>query len=261
MSANDSTTLINAVAYYRRSTDKQSESIPTQQEAVRAYALKNGCRIIREYLDAGISGDEPERRPDFLRLRQDAQEKGDFEAVLCWDQDRFLRTDPLEAGYWIKPLRDRGIYLDTVAQGRVNWDDFAGTRSWPWANASAYKAVPAPTTPAENTTSERSSPAHRAASSARRRANGPERFLLKVLRPLVSERRAADDDRRLRWEVRHQGDAHTRRIARRPPPVAPSGNRSHCQPSFRVVSSTAAAWNHRPREDALLPASAKGRRP
>ena len=48
------------------------------------------------------------------------------EAVLCWDQDRFGRFDPLEAGYWIKPLRDAGIRLETVAQGRIDWEDFAG---------------------------------------------------------------------------------------------------------------------------------------
>jgi hypothetical protein len=28
----------------------------------------------------------------------------DFQAVLCWDQDRFGRFDPLEAGDRVKPL-------------------------------------------------------------------------------------------------------------------------------------------------------------
>jgi DNA invertase Pin-like site-specific DNA recombinase len=119
---------MDAVAYLRVSTkkDEQAASIPTQREEVRKYAEKHGYRIIREYVDDGISGDETEKRVAFQRMLADAKARRDFVAVLCWDQDRFGRFDPLEAGYWIKPLRDAGVHLATVAQGRVNWDDFAG---------------------------------------------------------------------------------------------------------------------------------------
>jgi DNA invertase Pin-like site-specific DNA recombinase len=115
-----------AVAYYRMSTDRQEKSIPAQREAVRAYAKKHGYRIVREYVDEGISGDETEKRVQFQRMRDDAGRLGDFRAVLCWDQDRFGRFDTLDAGYWVKPFRDAGVWLETVAQGRIDWDDFAG---------------------------------------------------------------------------------------------------------------------------------------
>jgi DNA invertase Pin-like site-specific DNA recombinase len=108
------------------STDKQEASIPAQREAVDAYARKNGFRILREYVDEGISGDATEKRVQFLRMRDDAVERGDFEVILCWDQDRFGRFDTLDAGYWIKPFRDAGIRLETIAQGRIDWNDFAG---------------------------------------------------------------------------------------------------------------------------------------
>jgi DNA invertase Pin-like site-specific DNA recombinase len=119
-------TSLRAVAYYRMSTDRQEASIPDQREAVEKLARQKGYTIAREYKDEGISGDDTERRADFRRMLDDATRLGDFDAVLCWDQDRFGRFDPLEAGYWIKPLRDQGIYLETVSQGKIDWEDFAG---------------------------------------------------------------------------------------------------------------------------------------
>src|SRR5947209_4391932 len=99
----DGTEWIWVVAYYRMSDDKQEASIPAQRAEVQAYAAKHGYRIIREYVDKGISGDATEQRLEFQQMLRDATDKGDFQAVLCWDQDRFGRFDPLEAGYWIKP--------------------------------------------------------------------------------------------------------------------------------------------------------------
>jgi len=118
--------LIRVVAYYRMSDDKQEDSIPAQRTEVQAYAAKHGYQIIREYLDEGISGDATEKRLQFQKMLADASALGDFEVILCWDQDRFGRFDPLEAGYWIKPLRDAGIRLETIAQGRIDWEDFGG---------------------------------------------------------------------------------------------------------------------------------------
>lgn len=117
--------MIPAVSYLRMSKDSQDASIPAQRTAVKELEKSAGYRIIREYVDLGISGDATEKRTEFLRMMADVS-KGDFRAVLCWDQDRFGRFDPLEAGFWIKPMRDAGIRLVTVAQGAIDWNDFAG---------------------------------------------------------------------------------------------------------------------------------------
>jgi DNA invertase Pin-like site-specific DNA recombinase len=116
---------IPAVAYLRMSDSKQGESIATQREAVEKLAKKGGYLVLKEYVDEGISGDDTEKRTAFLRMRQDAA-RGEFAAVLCWDQDRFGRFDTLDAGFWVKPLRDAGVQLVTVAQGQINWEDFTG---------------------------------------------------------------------------------------------------------------------------------------
>jgi len=114
-----------AAAYYRMSTDRQEASIPAQREAVEKYAAANGYEITAEYLDEGISGDATEKRHQFKRMVADA-ERREFEAILCWDQDRFGRFDSIEAGRWIYPLRQAGVHLATVAQGQIDWHDFAG---------------------------------------------------------------------------------------------------------------------------------------
>jgi DNA invertase Pin-like site-specific DNA recombinase len=116
---------IRAVAYYRMSTDQQEASIPRQRESVQSYAKVNGFEIIREYQDVGISGDATEQRAGFLQMREDGS-RSDFEAILCWDKDRFGRFDSIDQGYWVKPLRDAGVRLVTVAQGPIDWNSFAG---------------------------------------------------------------------------------------------------------------------------------------
>ena len=64
---NDNNGLIAAVAYYRMSTDKQDSSIPEQRKSVERWAKENGYKIIREYIDEGISGWK-EAREGFQRL-------------------------------------------------------------------------------------------------------------------------------------------------------------------------------------------------
>ncbi len=117
--------LTPAVAYVRMSSDRQEASPDQQREGVANLAKREDCRIIREYFDEGISGDATEKRKDFQRMIRDAEEKGDFAAILCWDQDRFGRFDSIEAGRWIHPLRQAGVWLVTVAQGRIDWNDFS----------------------------------------------------------------------------------------------------------------------------------------
>jgi DNA invertase Pin-like site-specific DNA recombinase len=127
-STNTNPKLIPAVSYLRRSSDSKSQeaSIPAQRATVQKYAVDKGYRIVREYVDDAVSGDDTENREAFLRMVSDARELRDFEVILCWDQDRFGRFDPLEAGYYIHPLRQLGVCLVTVAQGRIDWENFEG---------------------------------------------------------------------------------------------------------------------------------------
>jgi DNA invertase Pin-like site-specific DNA recombinase len=115
-----------AVFYLRMSTDKQETSIPQQRDELQRFADKQGYRLVREYVEPGISGDDTERREAFQQMTRDAGKRADFDLILCYDLSRFGRFDPLEAGYWIKPLRDAGVRLETLADGRIDWESFAG---------------------------------------------------------------------------------------------------------------------------------------
>ena len=115
-----------AVGYVRMSTDKQEDSPEQQRAEISKLAKREGYRIVRWYEDHGISGARTHKRPEFRRMIRDAEERGDFKAILCWDQDRFGRFDSIEAGEWVSPLRRVGVELVTVCQGRIDWADFAG---------------------------------------------------------------------------------------------------------------------------------------
>ena len=116
---------MNVVLYLRMSTDRQEASIPQQRDAVTKHARKLGYTIVREYADEGISGDCTHKRKAFQKMIADAA-GGSFDRILCFDQDRFGRFDMIEAGWWIMPLRDAGVSLETIAQGVIDWSDFAG---------------------------------------------------------------------------------------------------------------------------------------
>jgi site-specific DNA recombinase len=116
---------VSAVGYVRMSTDRQETSPEQQRQEIESYAAKHGYRVVRWYQDLGISGDKTEKRLGFQEMIADGAD-GRFRAILCWDQDRFGRFDSLESGYWIHPLRQRGVRLVTVTDGVIDWDSFAG---------------------------------------------------------------------------------------------------------------------------------------
>jgi DNA invertase Pin-like site-specific DNA recombinase len=112
-------------AYYRMSTLGQEDSIERQRSQVVPYAAKHGYTIVREYVDEGIGGGEIARRKSFQQMLRDAQ-SGAFTAILCDDRDRFGRFDSIDLGEIAAPLRRKGIWIHTVAQGKIDWGSFSG---------------------------------------------------------------------------------------------------------------------------------------
>ncbi|MCI0703847.1 MAG: recombinase family protein [Planctomycetia bacterium] len=115
-----------AVAYTRRSTDGQEHSIPDQIKAIQKYADDKGYQIIRWYTDDAISGDDTKKRLGFQQMLADAQQYRDHSVVICWDQSRFGRFSPQEAGHWTYLFSEAGVSLVTVDKGLIDWNDFTG---------------------------------------------------------------------------------------------------------------------------------------
>src|SRR5262249_18855397 len=83
------------VAYYRKSTDEQEQSIDRQRAQVERYAAARGYRLLREYTDEGIAGDIFDRRPDFQQMLQAAQHR-EFEVIVVDEPSRLSRQNPIE---------------------------------------------------------------------------------------------------------------------------------------------------------------------
>jgi DNA invertase Pin-like site-specific DNA recombinase len=112
-----------AVAYLRRSTDRQDQSLPDQEAAIRRYAEANGFEILRLYTDDAISGTSADNRPGFQRLIADAGNGHcDFRTVLVYDIKRFGRVDNDEAGYYRHLLRKRGVEVVYTSEGFTGHD-------------------------------------------------------------------------------------------------------------------------------------------
>jgi DNA invertase Pin-like site-specific DNA recombinase len=88
---------IPVAVYLRMSTSKQEDSIDRQRSQVLPYCAKHDFLIVREYADEGIAGDEIRRQHGSQRMLRDAQ-AGDFQGIVCDDQDRFGRLGAIDLG-------------------------------------------------------------------------------------------------------------------------------------------------------------------
>jgi DNA invertase Pin-like site-specific DNA recombinase len=106
-----------AVAYLRRSTDRQEQSIHDQLRAVQAYCQREGLVLLRSYTDDAISGTSTLGRKAFQQLMSDAQSSGrDFAFVVVYDVKRFGRVGNDEAGYYRHLLRSAGVEVRYVTE-------------------------------------------------------------------------------------------------------------------------------------------------
>ncbi len=96
--------------YGRVSTSHQENegTIETQLLAVREFAQKNNCNIVKEYLDDGWSGDSI-IRPGLDQLRMDVKRKI-WEAVLMYDPDRLARRYSYQE-LVMDELREAGVEM------------------------------------------------------------------------------------------------------------------------------------------------------
>ncbi len=109
------TATMPAVAYLRRSTDKQEQSIADQRSEIERYARERGFRIVREYVDDAISGTSADQRPGFQKMVADAP-AGGFKAVIVWNSDRFSRGDVTETEHYRFLLRKAGVTVLSVTE-------------------------------------------------------------------------------------------------------------------------------------------------
>jgi DNA invertase Pin-like site-specific DNA recombinase len=101
---------MKCLTYLRTSGDdgKGKAGLPVQRAACMAFAQKNGCEIIAEYSDDGVTGKLPMYARPQGKLLIPALLADGIKAVLCYDAKRIGRTQP---SFWIfiGLCRDGGI--------------------------------------------------------------------------------------------------------------------------------------------------------
>ena len=123
-----------AVAYVRRSTDRQDQSIGDQRRAIETYASRDGFEIVGWYEDDAISGTSVDGRRQFKQMGIDAEAPGrDWRYVLVYDVSRFSRGDLDEAGHLRHRFRQAGveiIYCNENLTGGDADDLVVGVKQW-----------------------------------------------------------------------------------------------------------------------------------
>jgi site-specific DNA recombinase len=111
--------------YFRMSRDVQDKSIDRQRSEVLPHCQRHGYHVVAEHQDEGISGSEVERRPGLQKLLALAKSR-QIDGVVVDDLDRLARLDLLELGVLLSPLRKAGVWVESCAQGRMDYNTMAG---------------------------------------------------------------------------------------------------------------------------------------
>ena len=78
------------------------------------------------YKDEGKSGSkDTEKRAAFQQLLLDSA-SGGFQVVLCYNASRFARLDSIDGAFAKQILRENGIVLWTVSEGKIDWNTTEG---------------------------------------------------------------------------------------------------------------------------------------
>jgi site-specific DNA recombinase len=117
---------IQAVAYYRMSSEDQETSIDQQQAWAKEACSKEAISIEQEFPDHAKKGHETEKRTAFHEMlrfcQQRCRERQPIEAIVCWNPNRFSRSDSQETSWYLWEFRKVGVQrMFTASNG---WIDF-----------------------------------------------------------------------------------------------------------------------------------------
>ena len=116
-----------AAAYCRVSREEQMKhglSIEAQKQKLNEYAEKNNLKIVKWYLDEGVSGRKPiAKRPELQRMIHDAQEKK-FTRIIFIKLDRYFRS--VQEYYTCQSILDKANVAWTATEEKYSLADANG---------------------------------------------------------------------------------------------------------------------------------------
>lgn len=108
---------MNVAIYARVSSEKQDTdlSISAQLKHLREYAVKNGHKVVKEFVDEAESGQTTDR-PAFLEMVKIARRpQRPFDALLVWKYSRFTRSREDSIVYKTM-LRRNGVRVISITE-------------------------------------------------------------------------------------------------------------------------------------------------
>jgi DNA invertase Pin-like site-specific DNA recombinase len=100
--------------------DKRFQDLENQLQPLRDFCKAMGYDIFGEYTDK-MSGANP-ARPAFRKIMADALMHR-FSGIIVWKIDRFSREGILPTLSYIKQLKERGIFLQSMTETWINTKD------------------------------------------------------------------------------------------------------------------------------------------
>lgn len=100
--------------------DKRFQDLENQLIPLRDFCKAMDYEIVAEYKDK-MSGANP-ARPGFRKMMSDALMRR-FSGIIVWKIDRFSREGILSTLSYIKQLKDRGIFLQSMTESWINTKD------------------------------------------------------------------------------------------------------------------------------------------
>lgn len=115
--------MIPAIIYARASTDHQEYSVNDQLKYIKDWAKHHGYKIVKVYIDDGISGAFVSKRPGFLSMIEDVTtDLSGAKALLIWDSYRFARN-MVEFLTYKQMIRQHGVSVIAVTEPIVEDED------------------------------------------------------------------------------------------------------------------------------------------
>lgn len=100
--------------------DKRFQDLENQLQPLRDFCKAMDYEIVEEYTDK-MSGANP-ARPSFRKIMSDALMRR-FSGIVVWKIDRFSREGILPTLSYIKQLKERGIFLQSMTETWINTKD------------------------------------------------------------------------------------------------------------------------------------------
>lgn len=109
---------MRAVVYARVSTEHEAQinALENQLEWYKIEASRHSdWEIIEVYVDQGITGTQAQKRPEFLRMMEDAR-KGKFDLIITREVSRFARNT-VDALSYTRELKAMGVNVFFINDG------------------------------------------------------------------------------------------------------------------------------------------------